>query len=94
MDKNEFKVKAKKSIDNMVAKIEELEEKKDSLQENAKASYQQNLDELKAKKNNLQKKYAQLEDAAEEKWDDAKSAFSTASDSLKDGIDKIKASMS
>ncbi|MFC2087197.1 hypothetical protein ACFLSA_03420 [Bacteroidota bacterium] len=44
---------------------------------------------MKTQKNHLQAKYNELINASEEKWDEVKSAFSSATDSFKDEFSKI-----
>ena len=89
MDKQTFKENAKKSIDDIFAKIEELEGKKDNVKEKVKAEYKEKIADLKSKKNDLQAKYKELNNAAEEKWEETKNAFSSALESLKEGFSKI-----
>ncbi|SDB92828.1 sll1863 family stress response protein [Williamwhitmania taraxaci] len=91
MDKQTFKENAKKSIDDIFAKIEELEAKNENFKERSKIEYDENLAELKAKRDELQAKYRELENATEEKWDEVKIAFSSASESFKEGFSKITA---
>jgi len=89
MDKENFKKEAKKSLNDLFAKIDELEAKKDKVKADAKAEYEEKLSRLKLQKNHLQAKYDELINASEEKWDEVKSAFSSATDSFKDGFSKI-----
>ncbi len=89
MNKEDFKKKAKKSIDDIFAKIDELEAKKDKVKEDAKAEYEEKLNNLKTKRKELQAKYDALNNASDEKWEDVKSTFSSATDSFKDGFSKI-----
>lgn len=89
MDKQKYKENAKKSIDEIFAKIDELEKKTESFKEKSKAEYEKNIAELKAKRAELQAKYKALENASDDKWEEVKSAFSSASDSFKEGFSKI-----
>ena len=89
MDRENFKNKAKESIDEIFAKIDALEEQKEKAIGNAKAEYEQKLSELSAKKDELQAKYDQLVATSEENWEEVKEAFSAASESFKDGFSKI-----
>jgi uncharacterized coiled-coil DUF342 family protein len=89
MNKENFKKEAKKSIDDVFAKIDELEAKKDKVKEDAKAEYEEKLKNLKTKRKELQAKYDALVNASDEKWEEVKSTFSSATDSFKEGFSKI-----
>jgi outer membrane murein-binding lipoprotein Lpp len=89
MNKEDFKTKAKNSIDDIFAKIDALEVKKDSVKGDTKAEYEEKLNNLKTKKKELQVKYDALVNAHDEKWEDVKSAFSSSTDSFKEGFSKI-----
>lgn len=89
MDKEEFKVKAAQSIDDIAAKIDELKAKKESVKHHVKSDYEQAIETLGNKKVEIQAKYDDLKNASEDKWDEAKEAFSSASDSFKEGFSKI-----
>jgi hypothetical protein len=89
MDKENFKNKAKQSIDDIFAKIDELEAKKDKAIGEAKIEYEKRILELKSKKVELQAKYNKLVNASDENWEEVKNAFSSASDSFKEGFSKI-----
>lgn len=89
MEREKFKEKAKKSIDDIFAKIEELEAKKDSAQENLKGKYNELIEDLKAKKNDLQLKYNALELSSDEKWTEAKENFSRSAEFFKEGFSKL-----
>jgi hypothetical protein len=89
MDREKFKNKAKESIDEIFAKIDELEAKKEKAIGDAKAEYEEKFAALKAKKDELQVKYDKLVESSEENWEEVKEAFSSAADSFKDGFSKI-----
>ncbi len=89
MDKETYKAKAKKSIDDIFAKIDELETKKSEAQQGAKEKYTEKITELKAKKNDLQLKYDELVNATEERWETAKTKFSESTDYFKRGIAEL-----
>ena len=89
MDKEDFKTRAKNSIDELFAKIDELEAKKGGTFEKAKEEYEEMISQLKVKKDELQAKYRKLMDGSDDEWDDVKSAFSNASENLKEGFSKM-----
>jgi peptidoglycan hydrolase CwlO-like protein len=88
-DREIFKKKAKKNIDEIFGKIDKLEAKKDNVTEKAKAEYKELMADLKSKKADLQAKYKKLENATEDKWEDVKKTFSNAADSFEEGFSKI-----
>jgi len=89
MDKETYKAKAKKSIDDIFNKIDELEASKDQAQEGAKQKYTEKIEELKEKRNDLQLKYNELVNATEEKWETAKTKFSESADYFKKGFAEL-----
>jgi cytochrome c556 len=90
MNKEEFKAKASQTVDLVSARINELKAKKESVKEEAKAQYNEAIDDLESRKSTLERKYAELENASEDKWEDVKETFITASDSLNKGFSKLK----
>lgn len=91
MDKQEFKTKANRVIDKLFKKIEELDEKKDHVEDEMKEEYYEKIEALKEKRDHLKAKLDALEDVGEEKWDDIKDAFTSASKSFKVGLKKLGA---
>ena len=89
MDRETFKQNAKNSIDEIFDAIERIQERANVVQGEAKVRFEQNLVELKAKMNDLQARYNKLDNASDEKWEEVKNAFSSASESFKDGFKKI-----
>ncbi|MCB0652966.1 MAG: hypothetical protein KDC85_16935 [Saprospiraceae bacterium] len=91
MDKQRFKAKAKKQIDEVFDKINELEAKSDQVKENLKDTYHEQIRTLKSQKEDLKSKYESLEDTAEEKWDEFQEAFSERAETFKQGVSKLTA---
>lgn len=89
MDRNTFKEKAKKSIDNLFAKIDQLEQKREKFQGDAKVKYEEKIAQLKIKRAELQQKYQNMKNASPEKWEEAKEAFNKSLDSFKAGLSKL-----
>jgi len=89
MDRTEFKNKAKASIDDIFAKIDEMEAKKNSISEDLKHEYEETLFSLRLKKAELQLKYDEMLNAKEEKWEEVKTVFSSASESFKEGFSRL-----
>ena len=96
MDKEKFKEEAAKAIDEIFAKIDELEVKTEKLKAQndrafveAKEEYEKKIAQLKLKKEDLMLQYSKLQNSTDDEWDDIKLAFSSASESFKDGFSKI-----
>jgi hypothetical protein len=89
MEREEFKMKAKESLDEIFAKIDELDAKKDAAFGKAKVEYEEMIAELKTKKDVLQAKFKKLIDGSDDEWDDVQSSFSSAKDSLREGFSKM-----
>ena len=89
MDRNEFKEKAKQQIDDIFAKIGELEAKQMQVEAQGKVEFEKNLQSMKELKTELEKKYDDLETATDEKWEEVKETFSSSADSFKEGFSKI-----
>jgi chromosome segregation ATPase len=90
MDKQEMKVNAKKSIDNLFEKIDELESKKDRATGEIKARYEESISTLQSRKSELKAKYEALNNASEEKWEDAKHEFEKSATHFKEGLKELK----
>lgn len=73
----------------LFAKIDTLEVKKDKVKGDTKAEFEEILNNLKTKNKELQVKYDALVNASDEKWEEVKSTFSSATDSFKEGFSKI-----
>lgn len=89
MDRAEFKTKAKASIDDIFAKIDELEARKNSISEELRHDYEETLFSLRLKKAELQARYDDMLNAKEEKWEEVKTVFSSASESFKEGFARL-----
>jgi 1,2-phenylacetyl-CoA epoxidase catalytic subunit len=89
MDREEFKKKAMQSLNEIFARIDELDAKKDKVKANVKAEYEEKLSRLKTQKANLQQKYEKLTDASEEKWEEVKDGFNNATKSLNEGFSEL-----
>jgi hypothetical protein len=86
MEREEFKVKAKQTIDDLFAHIDKLEAKMNKAKADSKEKYKTEIDELKLKGAELQDKYNKLEDTVEDKWEEVKAAFQESIPSFKKGF--------
>jgi DNA-binding transcriptional regulator GbsR (MarR family) len=89
MNKEEFKAKAKQYIDEISAKIHEMEANKESVKSDAQSKYKETIKELNDKKDVLQAKYENLENIAEDKLEETKLLFSSAAKTFEEQVSKI-----
>lgn len=89
MEREEFKEKAKKSIDDLFAEIEKLEARMKQAKADAKVKYKDEIDELKQKKAEMQGILDQVENAVEDKWEEVKTAFNESAPSFKEGFARL-----
>jgi chromosome segregation ATPase len=89
MEREEFKQKAKQSIDDLFVTIENLEARMEKARADIKEKYKDELTALHNKMADLQAKYDNLENSVEGKWDEVKDAFSASADSFKDAFTKL-----
>jgi len=86
MNKEEFKQKAEKTIDDLSARIEDLKAKKEAAEDQAESKIEAALAELKEKKDELEDRLDKIEDAVEEEWDEFKEKFSSSIDAVKNKL--------
>jgi len=89
MEKQEFREKAKQSIDEIFDKIEELKARKAEAKAEFQDTYKEQIEVLEVKKAELEVKYNNLLDVAEDKWEEVKQAFSESTVSFKEGFSKL-----
>lgn len=89
MNREEFKKEAKKNIDELVHRIDEMERKKENMKDNIREQYESKLRTLRNNKEELQLKYKRLNEASNDQWQEAKEAFSNASDHFKQGFREL-----
>ena len=89
MNREEFRIKAKQEIDEIVNKIDDLESKKIEAQDNIREKYEATLTKLRRSKDDLTNKYKRLTEATENNWLDAKESFRNASKEFKQGMSEL-----
>ena len=89
MNRQEFKEKAKKTLDNVFAKIEKIENKSQNVSEKVKSEFNEEIAELKMEKARLEKKFHDLENSSEEQWEKSKAVFNESANSFKEGFEKL-----
>ena len=90
MDKEKLKAKASELIDEAASKIDTLNAKKEAAKARIESEYNEAIDKLKAKKTEIEAQIDKMDDAAEDEWEDIKNTFSDASDSFREGFQKLK----
>ncbi len=89
MDKTQFKSKANEAIDAIFDKAEQLDRRRASLNDNLKHQYDQQMTSLKQRKKDVQDKFNELQNAGNEKWEEARQAFSSSFEHYKAGFDEL-----
>lgn len=89
MDKDELKSKAGEMIDEADAKIDTLKTKKDEAKKRVESQYNEAIEKLKAKRSEIEAQIDRMDDAADDEWEDIKKTFSDASDSFREGFQKL-----
>ncbi len=89
MKKQEFKEKAKLSIDKANSKIAELELLMQEVKTNTESEYEEQIQNLKKKKVALEAKYHKLSEITEDKWEETKEDFLESMQDLKSKIRNI-----
>jgi len=79
---------ARKLSNDLEVKIKELEAKASRASGETKVKAQQQIDELKQKRDQAQKKLAELKEASAASWDAAKTGFADAYRDLRQAYDK------
>jgi predicted nucleic acid-binding Zn-ribbon protein len=86
MNKEEIKLKASEALADAKAKIQELDDKKDSISAELKAEFQEKIEAIRAKKDELEAKIDAIEDDAEDKWEEIKDILADSLQSFKEGF--------
>jgi phage host-nuclease inhibitor protein Gam len=89
MEREEFKQKAKESIDDLFAEIEKLEAKMSKAKADAKVKYAGELETLRQKKAEMESLYDKLENTVGEKWEEIRTAFVESAPSFKAGFSRL-----
>lgn len=91
MNREEFHAYADKKIDELYDTIEELDKKKGTATESAKAKYAEQIEAAKKKRTELSEQLASLKNASGDSWEELKLAFTESSESFKSHLANIKA---
>ena len=88
MDKNQFLTEAQEQISALTEKINALTGELDSKTGDLKEKAQEQLNKLLETKSELTDKFELLKNISEDKFEEAKKAFSDISDSISDNLQK------
>lgn len=90
MNRAEIREQAKKQLDDLFKKIDEVEAQQERVKGDARARFEKELGELKARRKELEGKYRELETASEEKLDQIDKALQDSAKSFKEGLNRLK----
>jgi peptidoglycan hydrolase CwlO-like protein len=82
--------KLKAKMDEWNAEIDKLQAKADQAEAEAKIEYQEQIDDLKAKRKEMELKIAELQQAGEGAWEDLKQGLENSWEILKGAFAKAK----
>jgi hypothetical protein len=89
MDKQKFKAEANAAIDNIFSKIQKLEQKRDDLNDNLRQKYDKQMAELNKRKTELKEQLENIQQSAEDNWEETKEIFSKSMEHYKAGFAEL-----
>ena len=90
MNREDYRIKAKKSIDKVFRRLDEYESDVKKMSESVRQQFEENVNEMKRQKLVLQEKYHQMAHASEERWEETRKGFNDSMLSFKEGFEKIR----
>ncbi len=90
MNREEYRLKAKETIDEIFLRIDELEAKKDQADAETQGKINEQITALKAKRQELKDRYDELSRATEDSWEEVKKAFTTTAETFKSHLENIR----
>ncbi len=91
MEKDKFRARIKKSIDDLFASIDELDSKKDELKDKTKAKYNEIMAEIKQLEASLEATHRRMQSADDSNWEEAKKAFKKSAESFREAFENLAA---
>lgn len=88
MNRQEFKEKAKNSIDELSGQMDQLERKALEVKGEAKAKVQEKIKGLRQQKEKLVGQFKQLEQSTEDNWEKLQNAFTDSVRAFKKALDQ------
>jgi SMC interacting uncharacterized protein involved in chromosome segregation len=89
MEKDTFRERIKKSIDELFASIDELDSKKDELKDKTKAKYSEIMAEVKKLESVLEARHRRAQEADDPNWEEAKKAFKQSAKSFREAFENL-----
>lgn len=89
MNKEELKANAKQQIDEVFTKLDQMEAKSGQVSSEMKQTYNEQMEKLRGKKKELEVKYAELQNASEDKVEELGQAFNESREYFKQGFQKL-----
>ncbi|WP_273524577.1 hypothetical protein [Rhodosalinus sediminis] len=90
-DRDKYVEEAKAQLDRWNAQIEELQQKMQSAEAQARKDYENQLEELRAQRDAAQKQLDKMREASDAAWDDMKAGFDRAWDQIASAFDTARA---
>ena len=89
MEKDKFRDRIKKSIDELFASIDELDSRKDELKDRTREKYDEIMAEIKKLEAILESKSRKAREGQDPNWDEAKRAFKKSAVAFRDALDNL-----
>lgn len=89
MEMNDYNMKAKEMVDDIFARIDELETKKENAEGIAKEDFDNMIGTLNSKKEDLRSKYETLKNTTDDTRERAKESFKQSAEYFKNGITEL-----
>lgn len=89
MEKDKFRDRIKKSIDELFASIDELDSRKEELKDKTKAKYHEVMAEIKQLEAVLEARHQRVQHADDRNWEEAKKAFKQSAASFREAFENL-----
>lgn len=89
MEKDKFKDRIKKSIDDLFAYIDEMDSKKGELKDKTKAKYNEIMAEIKQLETALEARSRRVQDTEDPNWEEVKKAFKKSAESFREAFENL-----
>ena len=89
MEKDKYRERIKRSIDELFATIDDLDSKRGDVLEKAKLKYNEIMAQIKQLEASLEKKSRQAREGEEPGWEEAKKAFRNSALSFREAMENL-----
>ncbi len=89
MEKDKFRERIKKSIDELFASIDELDSRKGELKDKSKAKYNEIMAEIKQLEAVIEAKHQRVQNTDDKNWEEAKKAFRQSAVSFREAFENL-----